>query len=489
MKRILISVLSLLMVVTFLSACGAKKTGADGNASKDGAKLPVLRIFFSDETTPDKDMVAEAVSKITREKIGANVEFVMHGANEYAEKIPLLLASNEKMDIGYDAGYMGFVSRVKKNAYYDITELLKTKDSKLYSTIDPLLWKGVTIGGKIYGVPTYKELAEQWALYAETDFLAKNNIDTESIHSLEDAEVILKALKNDPSRPGFMITSKSSNQALYSARDYDSVTSLCSVKRDEPSKVVNYYETESYSKFVHLMRDWFNKGYIAQDVATLQNYNKYKNANGKQILGLSVVSYSPLNELAQEKTLGVKVTPMKVTPVVTTTSSTTGSVFGIYKQCENPELALKFLELWNTTPEIKNLITYGIEGKHYSLVNGKVKPVDNVQKLYYNQNWKSGNIFISYLLENEPDDKYEQYKKFNSQAIASPALGFTSDDTPVADKIAACNAVVKEYAPLLNCGAVDPDTYLPKFIASLKSAGSDAIVKEIQSQYANWQKE
>ncbi len=471
------------------SASSSSSASPSGGSSGKSELEPVtLRVFFGDTVAPDVPKVAAEVSKITQEKLNATIEFVMFGAGEFNEKIPLLIASNEQMDIGFDAGWIDYVGRSKNGAYYDIAPLLETVAPKLKETIPELLWEGAAVNGGIYGVPTYKELAEQWALYAEKDFLESKGIDPASIKSLTDAEVILKACKEE-GRAGFMVTKTGSHMSLASLTEYDMIggdrAGLAAVSKTEGQTVVNYFETENYKNFVYLMKDWYDKGYIAQDVVTRENYDEFTK-NGNQRYGLGLVSYSPLNEVGQSKNYGKELIPMPVTPITTTNGSTTGSLNCIYAKSKNPERALQFLELWNTEPQVKNLITFGIEGVHYKLVDGKVEQVADISKIYFNQNWRTGNMFISYLLAGEPDDKYDQYLAFNEKAVASQTLGFQPDTAAIDDKMVACKAVITEYNDLLKLGVVNPDEILPKFIQALKDAGSDDIVGELQKQYTQW---
>ena len=479
MKRFLACMMTVCMAAVLLAGCGNKDSAKD-----DSINLPTLRVFFGDDAASDDNMVAEAVSKITAERIGANVEFIFFGPGEYSDKIPLLLASNEKMDLGFDANWINYAPNARKGAYLPLNDYLQGKNKPLYDIMEPIFWQGATVDGKIYGVPTFKEMAGQLALYAETEFLEDNGIDASKIKTLADAEVILAALKKYPERPGFMIDSNNNHQMLGYFSEYAEIDKLAHVKLDEPETVVNYYETQTYKDFVYLMRDWFNKGYIASDVVTIKDANRYMQTDGNRIMGMSFVGYAPYNEISMKNEVGVDLTPIKITDPLILNS--TGSTYCVYKKSANPDLAVDFLQLWNTTPEVKNLITYGIEGRHYTLVDGKVRQTPDFRKLYYNQNWRTGNVFISYLLEDDPEDKYEKYKEWNSSAKIAPIVGFYADETGISDKVAACNAVIKEYSLLLNCGVVDPDEYLPKFIAALKSAGSDDVINSYQEQYATF---
>ena len=88
---------------------------------------------------------------------------------------------------------LGVVEKVK-NAYVDLTPYLEN-DPDFYNAIPESLWTGVSLNGGIYGVPTYKELGEQWALTVDKEVLEKTGIDYTTIHTWADAEPLLAAMK------------------------------------------------------------------------------------------------------------------------------------------------------------------------------------------------------------------------------------------------------------------------------------------------------
>ena len=473
-KRILAGAMCLTMLG--VSGCGPKKgENADGENQK-------LRVFFMDSKTPDVDMVAEKVSEITREKIGADVEFVM--LDDYGTKLPMMIATDEPMDICW-VNSDDLSERARKGAYADLTELLDTTPD-LKALFEDDFWKGVTINGHIYAIPTKKEMAEQWVCYAEEDFLKQSNItiDPNKIYSFKELEPILEKLKETGTRNGFEIGAKGQHNAMHKLNYFDTITGDFVVDK-KTNKVQNYYMTSQFEEYIRLMRDWYNKGYIASDVATRGGYKKEAGVTN----GISYVSYAPYNEVQATKyNKGVAVTPIKMTPCVITNQSTCGSAFAVLEKCKNKELAMKFLELWNTDPDVKNLITHGIEGVHYNLVDGKVEQVEGATSKYLNQNWASGNVFISKLYVGEPDDKWEKYDEFNKSATKSLTLGFFPEVKMINDKILACQGAAAEFTGLLSCGAVDPDEYLPKLKSSLEASGVNDVVKELQKQYDEWSK-
>lgn len=458
---------------------------------KEELEPVTLRIFMGDKATPDDALVAEYINELPQvQALNVTIEIVKQasGSSEHYEKIPLLLASSEQMDIGFDSG-TNFTTRVYQNAYLDISEYLE--GDELYDALPENLWNGVTINGGIYGVPTYKELGAQWICYAQRDIIEEAGIDPENITTLTLAEMepILEVLQEKEYAP-FMVLGKQYNNIMQLGLSgtYDSFISgfIAAVDRTEGKTVVNGYETEEFVETVKLMRSWNEKGYIAEDALTRSDFNSYW-INGEGKYGLGIVSYAPLNQVNfAASPFNLDVVPLPVSVPIVSNDAAQGSIFGIYQKCENPERAYEFLKLWNTDPEVKNAFCYGIPGRHYELVDGQVQTVENINDLYIGQNWTTGNCTISYTKTNEPVDKWEVYEAWNETGIAAANLGFILNTESVSDKIATCNAVLAEYMPPLMLGFVEPESGIAQLQEQLKAAGIDDIVAEVQTQYDAW---
>ncbi len=492
-----------LSAVLIATGCGGNKENAD-NGKKTAEQVAAefekesksIRVFFGDTKGTDNDEVSEAVSKLSKEKIGVEVEMVFFGAGEYAQKMPKLMATNEQMDIGFDSGD-AFVSRARDGAYYDLSADLD-QYPKLRELFGDEFLGGVTIDGGIYGIPTLKEMAETWVIYIDQETLDRHNIKASSIKTIADAEVILEALKSE-GRLGFNIGKAGEHVSFGRNPEYDTITGPFVISNDdsiapEKKEVVNYYETDDFREYVELLHSWYEKGYISEDVlenGTITYTNKFN--TDKSLRGISYISYAPLNEVLTSKGAGKEMTPIPLTPTTISNVSTRGSVYCIYKKSNNVQSSLRFLQLWNTDKEVNTLIKFGIEGKHYNFIEEdgvkKVKKVDGASSMYLNQNWRSGNVLISQLEAGEPADKYEQYKKYNKNARTSVVLGFTPDLSSLDAELAGCNAVVSTKAAALLTGAIDPndkENGVDAVVKEMKQAGSAKIITEIQKQYLSW---
>ena len=151
----------------------------------------------------------------------------------------------------------------------------------------------------------------------------------------------------------------------------------------------------------------------------------------------------------------------------------------------NKEKAIEFLNLLNTDPTIRNMINYGLEGVHYEKIgDNQIKLIN--KKGYDVPYFSLGNLFITYVTENEPETKWDEFQDFNDAAKSSPALGFKFNSKSVSTEIAAVNNVLEEFKATIYSGSVDVDEYLEKLNTKLKQQGLDKIIEEMQRQIDEW---
>jgi putative aldouronate transport system substrate-binding protein len=169
-----------------------------------------------------------------------------------------------------------------------------------------------------------------------------------------------------------------------------------------------------------------------------------------------------------------------------TTSGITATLSAISRTSAHPDKAVQFLNLVNTDKYLYNLITQGIEGKHYTKIDANfIRPIPN-SGYAPNADWMYGNQFLAYFKEGQNISDWDDTMTMNRSAKPSPALGFAFDSVPVQTELASVSAVVKEYELSLSTGTVDPARVLPEFLDKLKGAGSERIIAEVQRQLDAW---
>ncbi|MCI9443393.1 MAG: DUF3502 domain-containing protein, partial [Oscillospiraceae bacterium] len=74
----------------------------------------------------------------------------------------------------------------------------------------------------------------------------------------------------------------------------------------------------------------------------------------------------------------------------------------------------------------------------------------------------------------------------NENAIRSPAMGFSFDNSNVADQIAACQAIFNEYKGIIHTGDGDVEANVAAMMSAMRDSGFDEIVTEVQTQLDAW---
>lgn len=425
----------------------------------------------------DTEKVQEEINKYLKEKINATIKIKQVDWGDYNQKMQVVINSGEEYDIAFTCSWANdYLTNARKGAFVALDELLDKYGKETKAAIDPNFWEGAKIDGKVYAIPANKELgvAPLWVFTKE--YVDKYNIDMSKIKTLEDLEPYLKVIKEkEPGVTPFYIVKDYSAQL-----PFDKIVDPVAISlKNNDLKVVNIFETEEMKQALNTMHKYYKAGYINKDAATAKDDKAVKRLVTKG-------DGQPYADILWSKDLGYQVVSTPIVPPYITNGSTTGSMQAISVTSKNPERAMQFLNLLNTDKYLRNLINYGIEGTHYQKVNDEQIKILPDQKNYQMPYFSLGNLFITYTLENEPKTKWEEFKKFNADSAKSPALGFKFDPTPVNTEVAGLRNVLDEFGASLYSGTVDPNEYLPKINAKLKSIGIDKVIAEMQKQIDAW---
>lgn len=458
---------------------GPDEEGADDEGG-DNEKAVEL-VYYTIGTPPaDLDMVTQELSRMTRDKINVSVKLIFVDWGDYDSKITAVINSGGNYDIAFMSDYLG---NAKRGAYQELDYLLEKHGQGILKAIDPLFWEGVRVDGKIYGIPTNKEIATpQWWMYPR-ELVEKYNIDIKEIKSLQELEPWFEKLKE--LEPEWLLMDLDQDSHFYWGYEYllNDVPAVIRLVDEEPV-VRNLYEEESVIETLHTLRRYFKAGYINQDAAIKPPSGLIRDDKvfWKQAQG------GPYADVIWSKDRGYPIVAVQAEDAIVTTESTRGAIVTVSAFSKNKEKAVQFLNLVNTDPDIRNTLGYGIEGVHYEVVKGAVEKVRFLEanSRYVVPNYSLGNRFIMYPTIDDPDDLWEEYQAFNDAAVKSPLLGFVPDIEPIKNEIAAVANVTKEFRPALMTGSVEIEENLEKFNIRLKEAGLERIIRELQAQLDEW---
>ncbi|MGO4698393.1 ABC transporter substrate-binding protein [Paenibacillus sp. 2TAB26] len=502
-KTLLLIVLAFAMVI---SACGngdnkgtnagndgKTAEGKSGNSSGDLKPVELVMVFPVGGEPKDLKLVQDEINKMTKAKINATVKLVPIGFGAWAQQKTLMMSGNEQVDL-IVSGLGTYSQDVAKGQLLELDGYLADKGQGVTEALDSLdtaFLNATRIDGKIYAVPSIRDLAADYGITMRKDLVEKYNIDTAAIKSLDDLDAVFKTIKDN--EPGMIPTVKYGTSILdiYVLSYFDNLGEGFGVLPgyDNDLKVVNMYETPEYAEMLNTVRRWNQAGYIAKDAATSTEtqYNLVK--SGK---AFSFISHmKPGIETQESRSTGKEMVSVHFRPAATATYNITSIMWSIARNSKDPERAMMLLNMMYTDKDFINLLDYGIENKHYVKVSDNVidypQGVDATNSGYNLQmGWMFGNQSLSHIWNGDDPELWNQLAEFNRNAVKSKALGFTFNADAVKTEIAAVTNVQNQYKIALETGTVDPVSKLPEFNKQLKAAGIDKIIAEKQKQLDAW---
>lgn len=499
-KRILAAILAISLLLS-MAACGTQ-TNADNTEKtppKDGqvasdepvVHLELYALSFDTGHLGNLEKVNEAVNEYIRPLINAEVKLNIINYGSYAQQVNLIMSGgSEQVDLLLTTGSLT-TSLASMGGLIPLNEYLESHGQGIIDTMGEDVLAACRYNGEIYGVPTNRDLARSVCYYYRDDLNQSMNLGFENAKTMEDLEKCFdKMLAQDPELVAYAGSNASatSNQMNWEQ--------LCSnfgvlLNNGEDLKVYNLYETEEYREFIDTMYRWNQKGYLYKEIDTSTVSGVDLFATGKMV-GF-IANGNPAQDNAQTQLLGYPMKHIELVPAVMSSATVQTASWSVPYSCKNPEKAMELLNLMFTDPTLVNLLTYGIEGENYVVVdeaNGIIdypEGMTSETRTYDNSmGWEWGNMLIGYTWQGDAPTLHQEMMEFNESATRSKALGFTFDSSGVQNELTACRNVAAKYAIGLEFGKLDPETTLPKFVQELKDAGIDTIIAAEQEQLDAW---
>jgi len=260
--------------------------------------------------------------------------------------------------------------------------------------------------------------------------------------------------------------------------------------KDSPYEVIHPAFTEDYEAFAVKMREWADKGYWTKDVLSASQDDKDNFYNG---LSAGYISHQP-------DWTGNYGTQLEKLPGVDTEFYTFAETEGkivkkmgvenataINKNSKNIERSLMLLEKLMTDEECYNLFQYGILGKQYEVVDGKITKPEGFNTEADGggfSGWALRTDKLNIPAAAEDPRRYELNEKWASVAIDNPYVGFSFDTSKVSAELSAIANVDSQLGTqiLLGKTSQDPKEAVAEYRKQLQAAGIDAIIAEVNAQ-------
>ena len=390
-KKISVMLLIACLFVSLLTACSSggnqsastkqptptgtpSDSSSSGDDIKDYGKVYVYANYghLSNVVNMSTKEALEEVRQHIKEQTGIEIVEIVPPKGTEADRLNLLLAGNEPLDI-----FTGSMDVHQVNgAALPLDDLLNEYGANIKElwpeawTSAP--WEALSADGKLWALPISPAMAGD-AITLRKDWL--DEVGMEVPTNLEELEAVLKAFKEkDPVGNGetiTMITSFSEMNkilaGLFMENGYGNWI-------DDEGKVRPTVQHPGYEQFVALMADWYKKGYIYRESFATDATRAIELVRANRVAAavtwhsrtlaqtMAIRSIDPDAEYVVADIQGPKGYGRMVGAI-----SRSGTM--ISKNAQNPEGAIRYIN-WLQS-DVNNYLTafYGVKGKHWEWVD------------------------------------------------------------------------------------------------------------------------
>ena len=486
MKKFLAVVLVMLTAIGLFAGCGEQ---VGKIVMEDMDKVPEdtyeIQWYLMGDAQNDVESVEKEINKYLKDKINATVKINILPSAQYQQKVGTMINANEYFDLCFVARWMlDYTNNARVGAFFPLDDYLDTYLKGIADEFDPEILDCSRVDGKLYALPVNKEMAVSMGWIYRKDIADKYNLDMSQYKTFESLEPVLKMLKEKEPSLKYPIDWASDSAPFAWYKKEMNVHKEGTYPEDQ--MVADIYQPE-FEEACMLARDYYNKGYVRPDVLTATDHiQRMENGN-------TFIMWSPLKPgkaIETFKNSQYKFEQIDVHAPMVDYLAGTGSMQAVSASSKNPVRTMRFLNLLNTDPYLKNLVIHGVEGKHYKKIDELyVEPIKGSGYDMYGNTWAIGNVFLDYLIPGEQADKNSALKEFNASATNNAVNKFMLKEDPERDRIAMeCSKVTQKYYKSLVMGVIDPKKGIKEYREGLEKVGYKENFELTKKEYAEYLK-
>jgi putative aldouronate transport system substrate-binding protein len=536
MKKV-ISILLVLCMVFSLAACGSKAKDEDTtkDATKDTTSTeasddqgdstakpteaaevsndPKVRYDLSDPVElvfylvgdPGKDYeaVVTELNKYLSEKINTTIDFRFTTWTDWSQKYNLVLSSGEQCDLMYAADWTNYGTLAQTGAFYALDDMLQEYAPNLSNLISQNIFDMCKVDGSLYCIPADQTTYAAQGIRYREDLRKKYNLPVPD--SLENFEAYIKGIQENEPDQGLISPITISNNymhAFYMSMIFNLKYSWgkanygLAADYNNPTEMVDYWRSDDFREDMKLLKKWADMGFWSR--SSLANTQEEDFDEGLIVASVAnmnqdkwIGSYNVAKEKHPDWEIGY-VTYGLVNGVLNPATPLQNSTV-IPHNSKNPERALIALDFLMTDETANDLVQYGIQGKHWNLIDGQYyEEIKDSGFSYENMNtWDLRNHNFKKEMKPSDDtaykdmiDTYEAASASNKWQGKELSVGFIEDYSSYEIERASLNSVISQYLTPIQAGLVDDvDAAIDEFLKKADEAGLSMIQEKYKEQW------
>ena len=470
---------SMLLVLSLLLGAASLALAADAPVNL------VWWVYTGSDAPIDAQLVQDAANAYSAEKIGVTVDIQY----KTQEQLELAMGAGENYDMTFTCEWANNFNRNARDGMFaDITDLLTTEAAALWASLDPLFWEAARIDGRIYAVPTKKDMGAEMFFRIDKDYyegvLGMTIPDT---MAFADIETYLAAFKADrPDEYPMMMGSGGLSGFTNFVQRVAGSTLVVPYEyagTDKGTTIIPFYEYPALVERFELLHKWYGLGYIQPDAATTDVVGQSIPTTVRS--GSAWFGY----DAAWSRWAGHGVKISRYDGPFMSTATMQGAMQAINAGASdaNKLAALKYMELVATDVAFRNILRYGVEGTHFNYNDqGLVVRTEQGSSNFSMDGFVFGSVAIATVEAVEGWDvdpnMWDKVYAGYADAIVSDLGSFSFNSESVDAERSAVGAVWEKYAAEVYTGTSDPAVVLPQIKAEMEAAGILVVQAEAQRQ-------
>ena len=530
MKRIL----SLALVLVLLAAVcltGCTKTPASSAAPASSAqpassaaeskieplKQATIQVWMlgPGKQTNSQKVWAKVNELLAKNVPNTTVEFTIIPFAEYKTKFNNMLASEEAVDLAW-VGYATDLNQdLLDNNLMELDDLLDKYGANIKANLEQELIDVNRYNGKIHYIINWQSvISRRNAILLPTEFVtlaggetwlkkandvfhtAYKNPTVDNVQAAYDELAhYAQALKeNNKLYGGFNMLTFNYNAEMFSNFGVMSigVENVGVAYGDDTFTVKSMIGTDLHKLRAKNMKDFYDKGYIASDIASKKFVGWDTLKDGSYNNNTYIATQTNVHENDKDGAASASARFYRDISLLRTTDAGkntkgTATAMAIPYCADQPERAMMFLnEVWGNK-ELYQTLIYGIAGEDYEpLEDGTIKTGYGSQGTadspYGLWKWTIGTCMNSLVTEGDTKGFYEEMLELEKSAYMSPMENFIFDKTNVDGIISALSAINAKYSGVGSGYSENWEKDIEAWAAERKAAGEDELIAEYQKQ-------
>lgn len=462
--------------------------GTQQEVSSDVADWPTVTIgVLPVAEVTDEKMVEDALNEyLVSINAGVQADVILIDFGNLSTTMTLMLTSpDDPLDL-FSYNFFSTLSGVVNNEQAIALDDYLAQYPELTDLIGEVPLKTQQVSGVQYALPAIGSYCQK-LYYALRKDIAEEigvaDLDGTRVTMDQLTDILIQAKEAHPDMCFVPLT----DVPMWTGIDYLGSTDIIGALLDsglDSTEIVDYYEADEFREYLGYVKKWEEAGLLLDDPL---NQERSKSHLTTGVAGGTFTNGMNAGTIYVEASgYGHECIALELSDLVATTGSF-GAGWCISSVCQNPDAAMKMLDLMYTDENVMRYLAQGIEDVHYVVADNGCSYYPEGKGMV-DAGWATGaqwyfpNQTLCIPFETDNPNYYEEMLETNKEGKYSKAIGFTFDNSSVYDQYTAVSSVIAEYRDALVYGQVDIDTYLSEFIQELKAAGIDEVIAEEQSQ-------